>query len=784
LTYTETAQDGTEVRRLTDEVLMTVFQAKLESSSPHHVIYRSPFETLGPLTGQDPAIAPQSPQDYDPDNFEPEDGPESDIPYGPSHQTGETEPHKSPVTIDLGSNDPRIDFSVSLVHCSRWRAVVNVYRIGETNPIGSYTTPLYSAGVTQESVSWDEIFPGEKPPSGIYTYNILVYGFVEFPEIAYFEDNESGDMRLNGKYAIQNMQVTIQEDDPVTGELTLGIAFDVVNTRESTLNVADVRVLGINPHLNDQAESISVSPNQQQGNTMHCTSTWNLLADTMEEVGTWSFVVDAEVTDEGEQKTVPEGAGTKRTSYEVKGIALGFEMWDDHRDEQGGLNRQQVDPNSSEESIRRRMHQPFEGYEARFRAFVLLGRHGGGAQWYSLSHLSNETLNPQQLGRYAWIGVWNSLSVPPDQPPQGVHVSGIPYDARDTMIFYVQWHLFENLIREDGSHGPKTERWYGMDGQYNYSGSIVPCALNWTVTQRTHWWGGGVLWFEQQEQQQGPKRLSVWHPFWFLHPTNRNGGVRRIRKTFDLDREFHGDEEKIGDARLYKRQVGPSNTPQQIWTPNPWKEGRISGRPRWDTVTFDPDDPWFDNYPEAERPAQRQGHGEFNARVMEWSHSFLDVPYSWGGATYGGRQSESQQDKSCSLASHSDKVDPVGRLGSSLTMNGYGIDCSGLVLESAFSAGKTTLTDMRARDLMTTGHSRSVSQWSYLRPGDYAASLGHVVYVQANAVIVGDVLQYVPTIEADFDTYEGEKGRVRWRDRDRNYLTVQYHYVRRRWVAP
>jgi len=71
-------------------------------------------------------------------------------------------------------------------------------------------------------------------------------------------------------------------------------------------------------------------------------------------------------------------------------------------------------------------------------------------------------------------------------------------------------------------------------------------------------------------------------------------------------------------------------------------------------------------------------------------------------------------------------------------------------------------------------------RWDYMRPGDFAASTGHVVYARADAVVNPDGSpQQLDTIEADYETLNGERGRVRERTRDGTFLE---DYVPRRWL--
>jgi cell wall-associated NlpC family hydrolase len=794
LTYTATAQDGTVLHRLTDEVFLTVFQAKLESSSPHHVVYRHPAALLGPPPVVEPVIAasntgPEDPPGEDTVNSG-DENPELDHSPGTSPQTGEPDPPAPPIVIDPGPTDNRIDFSVSLIHCSRWRAVVNVYPVGQTVAVGSYTTPLYSAGVTQESVSWDEIFPGEKPPSGIYTYNILVYGFVEFPEIAYFEDNESGDMRLNGKYAIQNMQVVIQNDHPETGELTLGISFDIENTRGTSLEVADVKVRIVNPRLEEQPQPLSVDQNQQ-GGVMHCSTMWNLIADTPEELGTWSFVADVEMAEEGEQRTVPEAAGNRTTEYEVTGVVLGFRLFEDAQMERPA----------------ERTHETYADYYVLFRTFLRVNRHGQGARWYS-----SDSVTAEQMTRYDWIGQWAPNGLPQE-------ADRLPDDARSegSLNPSVQWRQFADVVRCQADHpgSDRQERWYGMNGPTTAGNGFT---YSRQVPKGTTWWGGKVEW---NWQQNGADGNTVVHRMVYLLPTDRRNGHQRIRLG-DGDLEEHPEnntwEERSRATNAPNTafnwvQVGPGGgTRQKLWLPDPsheptpnepivWK-GRISGRLRWTAVTFADDDPFFNQYPEPERAARRQAQGDFQKRIMERAHSFLNVPYSWGGQTYGGRQSADSEKFTCTKDTDPrpditswHRVDVVHTIGSSSSGSGYGIDCSGFVGEVAhreqLGNGDMGASTMRSTSLAwppaqydNEGRLLPIGMdWRYLRAGDFMASGGHVVYVETAAFnpTTGN-LDWVNAIEADPRVVDNERGRVRHREWNANELIDIY--IPRRWIAP
>ncbi len=251
-------------------------------------------------------------------------------------------------------------------------------------------------------------------------------------------------------------------------------------------------------------------------------------------------------------------------------------------------------------------------------------------------------------------------------------------------------------------------------------------------------------------------------------------------------------------------QIGPGgDTRQKLWLPDPshepeptenepivWK-GRISGRPRWPAVTFADDDAFFNQYPEPERAARRRTQGDFQKRVMERAHSFLNVPYSWGGQTYGGRQSADSEKFTCTKdidpsenRTKWHRVDVVNTIGSSSSGSGYGIDCSGFVGEVAHQE-QLGNGDMGASGMRNTSSdlARTITNWQHLRAGDFMASKGHVVYAEIAAFnpATGN-LDWVNAIEADPRVVDNERGRVRHRKWNANELIDIY--IPRRWIAP
>jgi len=323
------------------------------------------------------------------------------------------------------------------------------------------------------------------------------------------------------------------------------------------------------------------------------------------------------------------------------------------------------------------------------------------------------------------------------------------------------------------------------------------------VPEGTTWWGGKVEW---SWQQNGADGNAVVHRMVYLLPTDRRNGHQLIRLGAG-DLEEHPENNtwversraaNAPDTAFNWVQVGPSgDTRQKLWLPDPsydptpnkpivWK-GRISGRLCWPAVKFADDDPFFNQYPEPERDARREAQGDFQKRIMERAHSFLHVPYSWGGQTYGGRQSADSEKFTCTQDIDPDanrtrwhRVDVVHTIGSSLSGSGYGIDCSGFVGEVAHQE-RLGNGDMGASGMRNTSLARTITDWHHARAGDFMASTGHVVYIEVAVLNPTGDLDWVNAIEADPRVVDNERGRVRHRKWTAGQLSG---YIHRRWIAP
>jgi hypothetical protein len=403
---------------------------------------------------------------------------------------------------------------------------------------------------------------------------------------------------------------------------------------------------------------------------------------------------------------------------------------------------------------------------------------GGDRTWYAQSGWTQA-----QLEMVGWVARWPSAATPSQ-------VKGMPKWLQDLLQVEVVWRQFgDAVVQPTPTCNGSPKRKYGMEEPTFYDSGLKKKA---EVDVGTHWWGARVGWRSQRLVAGG---TVVREQMLCLLPTDRRRGSDNSAAVhlFEVGEAGVGyNEVNIGDGQTHK-----------LWLPDPaddpkW-DGRISGRAWIDSPTFagmntadrGDDDPFFAGYSDGEVVLKQTIQGDFNGHVMEWAYSFLNVPYSWGGQTYGGRQSKGSDDFTCShdtdpntpgTQSHRPEGGPPSLIGSSHTAVGYGIDCSGLVGEAAHSAGLGN-PDMGAGTMRTTGVARTLSSWQTVRLGDYMASTGHVVYARGEAVIQNGALVSVPTIEAD-----GDANTVCTRSRSSSDLIgpdpSDPRYRQRRWIAP
>jgi len=715
---------------------------RLLSSYPHHIVYRRPpepilppeeEEVIGPEFG-DPVVFDifDEGEDHEPDVEEGEEVEEVEVPAQEP-----TEQYVPLVTINPTPNPqldhPTISFSVEVIGYELWQATIIIYPVGSEQPIATYRR-IYPSNQTFVTVSWDDIFPNEKPPTGVYTYDIVVEG-ISFPSPATLSPKASNkDDRLSKHASILKFQVTPQLD-PQIGLVKLSMKFQVLNENGTEPSVENARV-ELRNFKNETVATINLQRVVQDGQVWW-QGNYDFVLDAPDKLGLWRLVACADVKEGSKMKVVREVERKLEIRIQVSDVALGFRVW----------RGQQI---VTEEMERR---YPYAGDQVLFRCFLRvvweIGRQRKES-WYS-----SNPVQRAELSHYSWIGM---LSNRPQED-----VFQLPEGLLNILEPKVTWRRFYNIVVRNIQCGRSGQhRWYGMRCEDVGEGFIY----RWEAEVGTSWWGAKVEW---QVQEKGANGNAVRCRMAFLYPTNQREGRHLVR----LDR--------LNFNRGYNNQL--------IWTPNPWEVrdrnsndirdvifgGRISARLRWvpEEITFDDNDPFFAKHPDRNRQRQAILH----SRILEWAYSFLNVPYSWDGRSYGGRQSVNDGEYTCS-----------NRSGCNRAGIRHGIDCAEFVSIAAQFGGRTGNLPRYTGGLASTNLAENLSSWRYVRPGDFAVAPGrHVVYAIDRPVMSGEKVISLLTIEAGGDIPVpgvNTRGIVRVWQRTERDRTPIHEYLPRRWIEP
>jgi cell wall-associated NlpC family hydrolase len=729
---------------------------RLLSSSPHHIIYRHlSDEPLGDPPALEPIIAPFSPDDPSEDELPPmeeEEGEEyseeASVPEAIFPEPEIPETFEPPIYIDPPPDslleNPVIHFQVEVKGYPSWQFLIIIYPAGKDEPIATYSKIL-PASETRVSVSWSQIFPEQKPPSGTYTYDILVRGVEQ--QIAPLVARGWDDKRLADQARIDGFTVNAYLSNITSPTIIFYVRFRVLN---GNVRAAWVEFRNFQQIL---FETVYLSWDGEWWS-----GSWVLtfppVSETSEAVkrwGEWEIIACAEVTENGRTRVVRERVQIVPIFLTISGYAHGYAI----HNGSGYLEIEDLN-----------LLAPYVGWQVHFYAFINVIWKVGTNYW--LVWYSDDNFSWDQLQKsFVWIHDRR------DNLPTVVYK--LPESLRQYLNLQVTWLRFRNVVRCQEHHLNGIERWYGMDLEdWKTSPSLK---YVWTIDRPgvSHWGIKISWWMQQNGTKPETKGKAVLHRIVYLYPTDRKGGHQVIRLGSD-EKEYHptlqgGWAERVGNDRFNRVEVGNKNKIlQKLWLPNPWY-GRIAARERWDasSITFDPDDPFFDAYTDEQaKQAAMTRQAEFHARLMEWASSFLNTPYAWGGQTRGGFQSRSPSDFTCSADLNPDprireshKTDRVSKIGSSLYLYGgygYGIDCSGFVGETCYIAtNRRVPPDDLGTSVLMSWDKKSVSPKenvfvgstliakrvayhnaddrqhhyvgvSYIRPGDFIVIPDHVVY--------------------------------------------------------
>ena len=665
--------------------------------------------------------------------------------------------------------EPVISFGIHSSGFGQWKATVSVYAMSEDN--GTLAAPLATTELTgrctpqdadKMRVKWSQLFPDINPASGLYFYDVKVEGAGEAGSSAagdgFFgvqDDRDSHEtQRLDTNAVISDVVWQVLEDEPQQPPFaTLTTAGGAASDDELWPNVeVTFRLSGAGP-TSTLPKLWLIDPELEREQALSVErladgrykATWKAKAETLKQMGRYLLTADASGKTPV-KKAVPAFKSADN-GVTVDGFALGYEMM-------------QPDGSTPANSATLRRY-PNTGYYAKFRAFVKVTQKikgANGTHWYSDVPVANGTLD-----RFEWISENVAGRIPRDVKKSAKDWSGNPR----SLGLRVTWRQFHNeIVKQESAkrYDSGNRRWYGLRAQKVASGWVLNRQVDLGVT----WWGARV-----DYNKKGQPRV------WQL-PTDRQGGT--------LDFPLAQERSSRHYAQPNFDQIDPYYNEKQrrLWMPDPsgrdkgkWN-GRIVGQGWISAPTFDSAD-----------TSANFGQGALNAVIMHYATGFINTPYGWGGQTYGGQQSRSVTEMTSTvLISKTDyeALDiPGNLLGDSQLKSSYGIDCSGFVSEAAYLAGITGLGREGDTASGLMGDGVSVSDFKYLRPGDFVAWRKHTFYVaQAPVVTPGQVAPgstVLPSLEAQPDSLGNELGRTRYSSIRNKGDLINSGAVWRRWSS-
>lgn len=196
----------------------------LTTSSPDFIVYRNPadveFEepSIPDVSTPDEAEYPDSGDSFDDGDI---DGGIGDGMDGPTNIDNVSDSEVEPALLippdNGGLNNPAIHFGVRVSGYQSWQATINVYPIADSN--GTLGNAIASLTTTETSVTWNQLFPNQKPASGVYFYDIVLKGTFNPAQAPAREKliglNGSGKdgRRLDPELQVNELQYRLLEED-------------------------------------------------------------------------------------------------------------------------------------------------------------------------------------------------------------------------------------------------------------------------------------------------------------------------------------------------------------------------------------------------------------------------------------------------------------------------------------------------------------------------------------------------------------------------------------------
>lgn len=749
----------------------------LTTSAPDFIVYRNPSTT----EPDEPTVPDMSTTD-EPGQADSggglSDGDEDegigDGLDGPTDFDGDADPETAPALLAPPANsavdNPTIQFGVRVAGYQSWRATIKVYSVADGN--GALGTPIASLTTTQTSVTWNQLFPNTKPPSGVYFYDVVLEGILDPAQpparerLIGLDGTGKESKRLEDGLQVSDLQYRLLDesstalaqaqrrrriasaspkavallaslpDDSQTDERTsVEVKFRLSNSQASSVTLWAVTPQ-LKPEYSISAETI--------GDGWY-RGVWTLDIDSVEKMGDYILVATARG---GKGQTIPAKT-TSRLQIDISGYAIGFE------DGSGNSTGRRIAADST----------------INFRAFIRIKKPGSSSwKWYSGENVSSTT-----MARIAWIGGW---------VPQGYPASAnkLATAWRSALGLSIKWRKFSNAVIDQKDVGDGKYRWYGFNKPIDSgNGFLYP----WKVAEGVSWWGARIACNGTPNWKNGRGKYGRWV---YQFPTDQQGGKQLFL---------------AGKSQLNTVTTGFNGgiTNKVIWSPDPaatsastWR-GLISGIGLNRSISLDPDDPFLDGKDQNFRARQ----SELQGAILREAVGFINTPYGWGGQNLGGLQSRSSSRQKGNVTYSligDDIIDVLPSVNDSQKAfsngtvqsghrTGFGIDCSGLITEAGYLAGLrgTDFSGMGSGtgNLIDTGLAQNISS-GFVRAGDFIVWHGHVVYVWQVKKNEDNIITGFQTLEANGRTKSDGRGRTRYDSRSIAEL-ANLGAVSRRWKA-
>ena len=202
---------------------------------------------------------------------------------------------------------PTIKFGVHTRGYQNWKAKISIYEIGDgstatlTSLVKTYTT-------SNTTVTWDEIFGKNLPPSGFYAYDIELVGAYDASKPAGADKmvglpgQYGGTVRFVAGVGLDKLQLIPQSEDTIACEDYL-VKTRVVKSHQTSVSLGRITVDVVNPQFT-KVETVALKETVGGWWEGHV----HIVVDEWWKMGTWTVIADARTkatAEEPDGKVVP-----------------------------------------------------------------------------------------------------------------------------------------------------------------------------------------------------------------------------------------------------------------------------------------------------------------------------------------------------------------------------------------------------------------------------------------------------------------------------------------------